>query len=34
MKNSDWVIYYSEEWLTEWGGNWRPAYERMLEILE
>ena len=26
--------YYSEEWLTEWGGNWRPAYERMLEILE
>ena len=26
--------YYSEEWLAEWGGNWRPAYERMLEILE
>lgn len=26
--------YYSEEWLAEWGGNWRPAYERMLEVLE
>ena len=26
--------YYSEEWLAEWGGNWRPAYDRMLEILE
>ena len=26
--------YYSEEWLAEWGGDWRPAYERMLEILE
>lgn len=26
--------YYSEEWLAQWGGNWRPAYERMLEILE
>ncbi|WP_226661516.1 PLP-dependent cysteine synthase family protein [Alteriqipengyuania lutimaris] len=26
--------YYSEEWLAEWGGNWCPAYERMLEILE
>lgn len=26
--------YYSEEWLAEWGGNWRPAYDRLLEILE
>ena len=26
--------YYSEEWLAEWGGDWRPAYNRMLEILE
>ena len=26
--------YYSEEWLAEWGGDWRPAYDRMLEILE
>ncbi len=26
--------YYSEEWLAEWGGDWRPAYKRMLEILE
>ncbi|MBH1943011.1 PLP-dependent cysteine synthase family protein [Erythrobacter sp. YJ-T3-07] len=26
--------YYSEEWLAEWGGDWRPAYERLLEILE
>ena len=26
--------YYSEEWLAEWGGDWRPAFNRMLEILE
>ncbi|GAB5348630.1 N-(2-amino-2-carboxyethyl)-L-glutamate synthase [Alteriqipengyuania sp. 357] len=26
--------YYSDEWLAEWGGDWRPAYKRMLEILE
>jgi len=26
--------YYSEEWLAEWGGNWRPAYDRVLEMLE
>ena len=26
--------YYSEDWLAEWGGDWRPSYDRMLEILE
>lgn len=26
--------YYNDEWLDEWGGDWRPAYDRVLQILE